>query len=60
MIRSPLEANGGDVKSITRLLRLGEPSVGNAESTQPHPIRLLAEVRNLPRKKKERGTASTQ
>lgn len=44
---SPLEADRGNVDAVTRLLRLRQPSVGQAESTQPHPIRLLAEIRHL-------------
>ena len=44
---SPLETNGSHVEAVTRPLRLGEPSVGHPESTQPHPIRLRAEVRDL-------------
>ena len=44
---SPLETNGSHVEAVTRPLRLGEPSVGHPESTQPHPIRLRAEFRDL-------------
>lgn len=47
MRRSPLEADCGHVEAVTRFLSLGEPSVGHAESTQPHPVRLLAEIRDL-------------
>lgn len=45
---SPLEVDGGEVEAVRRLLRLGESSVGHAESTKAHPIRLLAKIRDLP------------